>query len=316
MRQPEIGQNGVRGGKKQLKMSDSTIQHLLEQIPATHPYAGRRLNSMHMVGGGCIHRAVCLDTDLGRLFLKINTLEFAANFSAEADGLNLLAPHIRVPNNALTGVIDQQAFLLMEWLDISSSAIGSRADDALGEQIATLHRQGAHAFGLDQDNFIGALPQRNGWERNWPDFFANRRLKPQLDWTESRDFPATTRDAGYRLMDELSLFFIDYAPNPSLIHGDLWGGNHGFLHDGTPVLFDPAVYYADREAEIAMTELFGGFSHRARQAYESVWPLDAGYAQRRNLYNLYHILNHYNLFGGGYGQQADRLIRRLLVEVS
>lgn len=297
-------------------MSEGIIQHLLEQIPATHPYAGRQLKSMRTVGGGCIHRAVCLDTDRGRLFLKINTLEFAATFSAEADGLNLLAPHIRVPNNALTGAIDQQAFLLMEWLDISSNSSGNRAEEALGEQIATLHRQGAHAFGLNQDNFIGASPQRNAWERNWQYFFAYHRLRPQLDWADSRGLPAATREAGYRLMDELGPFFTDYTPNPSLIHGDLWGGNHGFLHDGAPVLFDPAVYYADREAEIAMTELFGGFSHRAREAYESVWPLDAGYAQRRNLYNLYHILNHYNLFGGGYGQQAERMIRQLLAEVS
>lgn len=297
-------------------ISDRNIQHLLEQIPATHPYAGRQLKSMRTVGGGCIHHALCLDTDRGRLFLKINTLDFASNFSAEASGLNLLAPHVRVPNNAVTGVIVQQAFLLMEWLDISSSAAGSRTDDALGEQVAILHRQSASAFGLDQDNFIGASQQYNVWEKNWPDFFANYRLKPQLDWAESRGFPAASQDAGCRLMVELNLFFTDYHPTPSLIHGDLWGGNHGFLHDGTPVLFDPAVYYADREAEIAMTELFGGFPHRARQAYESVWPLDAGYAQRRNLYNLYHILNHYNLFGGGYGQQAERMIRQLLAEVS
>jgi len=306
----------MNGGRQQLKMSDGTIQHLLEQIPVSHPYAGRQLISMHTVAGGCIHHAVCLQTDKGRLFLKINTIDSAANFSAEVDGLNLLAPHIRVPNDALTGVIEQQAFLLMEWLDISSNSSGNRAEEALGEQIATLHRQGAHAFGLNQDNFIGASPQRNVWERNWPDFFANHRLKPQLDWAESRGLPAATREAGYRLVDEINLFFTDYHPTPSLIHGDLWGGNHGFLRDGTPVLFDPAVYYADREAEIAMTELFGGFSHRARQAYESVWPLDAGYAQRRNLYNLYHILNHFNLFGGSYGQQAERMIRQLLAEVS
>lgn len=303
-------------GMSRLTISDATIQHLLEQIPPAHPYAGRRLISLRTVGGGCIHHALCLDTDQGRLFLKINTLDFATNFSAEADGLNLLAPHVRVPNNAVTGVIGQQAFLLMEWLDISSSTAESRADEALGEQVATLHRQSTHAFGLDQDNFIGASPQHNVWERNWPDFYANHRLKPQLDWAESRGFPATTRDAGYRLMDELNLFFTVYRPTPSLIHGDLWGGNHGFLHDSAPVLFDPAVYYADREAEIAMTELFGGFSRRARQAYESAWPLEAGYAQRRNLYNLYHILNHYNLFGGGYGQQAEQMIQQLLAEMS
>lgn len=300
----------------QFRLSESTVQQLLERIPSEHPYADQRLVSMHSVSGGCIHPAWCLDTNRGRLFLKINTLDSAANFAAEAFGLNLLAPHVRVPGNAVTGMIDQHTFLLMEWLDISSTASNTQADESLGEQIATLHRQSAAAFGLDQDNFIGASPQLNAWERSWPVFFADYRLKPQLNWAESRSLSAATIEAGFRLIGELNQFFTDYHPIPSLIHGDLWGGNHGFLHDGTPVLFDPAVYYADREAEIAMTELFGGFSPRTRQSYETAWPLDVGYAQRRNLYNLYHILNHYNLFGGGYGQQADRLIRRLLAEVS
>lgn len=299
-----------------LKMNDTTVRQLFEHIPSDHPYAGRQVRLMHSVGGGCIHPAWCLETNLGRVFLKINTLDSAANFVAEAHGLNLLAPHIRVPGNAVTGVIDQHAFLLMEWLDISSTADTRQTDESLGEQIATLHRQSAAAFGLDHDNFIGATPQLNAWERSWPVFFANYRLKPQLNWAESRGLSAATLETGFCLIDELNQFFTDYHPVPSLIHGDLWGGNHGFLHDGTPVLFDPAVYYADREAEIAMTELFGGFSPRTRHAYESAWPLDAGYGQRRDLYNLYHVLNHYNLFGGGYGQQADRLIRRLLAEVS
>ena len=300
----------------QFRLSERTVQQLLERIPSEHPYAGQRLDSMHSVGGGCIHPAWCLETNQGRLFLKINTLDSAANFAAEARGLNLLAPHVRVPGNAVTGTIDPHAFLLMEWLGISSTPSNSQADETLGEQIAKLHWQSAAAFGMDHDNFIGASPQLNAWERSWPAFFADYRLKPQLNWAESRGLSAATLDAGSRLIDELHLFFTDYRPVPSLIHGDLWGGNHGFLHDGTPVLFDPAVYYADREAEIAMTELFGGFSPRTRHAYETVWPLNAGYAQRRNLYNLYHILNHYNLFGGGYGQQADRLIHRLLAEVS
>jgi protein-ribulosamine 3-kinase len=299
----------------QLTISEATIQKLLDQIPSGHLFAGITLNSMRPVVGGCIHHALCLDTNRGRLFLKINSLEFETHFSAEADGLNHLAPYIRVPNHAVSGVLDNLAFLLMEWLELSSHAVGARAEDALGEQIAALHSQSASTFGLGHDNFIGASPQRNVQMENWAEFFATYRLQPQLDWAEARGLSKSTRDAGYRLLNELNLFFTNYHPAPSLIHGDLWGGNHGFLHDGTPVLFDPAIYYADREAEIAMTELFGGFSHRTRQAYESIWPLDAGYAQRRNLYNLYHILNHYNLFGGGYGQQANRLIRQLLSEV-
>lgn len=301
-------------------LSQAIIQDLLTQIPADHPFAGRRCRSLHAVGGGCIHHAYCVQTDDSPLFIKINTLDFASNFSAEVDGLNRLSPYCRVPNHAISGQFNQYAFLLMEWLDLVTESGNSQSNQALGEQIAHLHKHSVPAsdpaFGLNRDNFIGAMPQRNCWEKSWPRFYARLRLKPQLDWAFDRGLSRATQEAGYRLIEKIDLFFTDYRPAPSLIHGDLWGGNHGFTRDeGAPVLFDPAVYYADREAEIAMTELFGGFSARARQAYETVWPLDAGYQQRRNLYNLYHILNHFNLFGGGYGQQADRMIRQLLSEV-
>lgn len=292
--------------------SDNFIQQLLEQIPTAHPFAGLTLRSMQTIQGGCINQALRLETNHGRVFLKINTLDFAPNFSAEANGLKLLAPHVRVPRHAISGVVNQQAFLLMEYVDIASPKSGYRTDDTLGEQIAQLHIHTASAFGLDHDNFIGATAQHNTWEKNWPTFFAHYRLKPQLDRAISRGLPQSTHESAYRLINEIQHFFSNYTPAASLIHGDLWGANHGFLPDGTLVLFDPAVYFADREAELAMTELFGGFSSRAHQAYSSAWPLDPGYAQRKNLYNLYHVLNHFNLFGGGYGQKAQRIIHKLL----
>jgi len=252
-----------------------------------------------------------LETDRGPIFLKRHRSDQAELYAGEAHGLNLLAPHIRVPEVLARGVTDDSAWLLLEWLDI-----GGGGDEArLGEQLAALHQQSSDAFGLDRDNHIGATDQVNGWERDWVRFYAKKRLAPQLDWAVARSLDPAIRTAGERLIDALPAFFSDYHPRPSLIHGDLWGGNHGFLADGTPVLFDPAAYYADREAEIAMTELFGGFSPRFCAAYEAAWPLDPGYRTRRDLYNLYHVLNHFNLFGGGYGRQSASLISRLLAQV-
>ena len=117
---------------------------------------------------------------------------------------------------------------------------------------------------------------------------------------------------GEKLMDSLPAFFADYTPQPSLLHGDLWSGNHAYLQNGTPTIFDPAIYYGDRECDIAMTELFGGYDTDFYAAYRSAYPLDAGYATRRDLYNLYHILNHANLFGGGYARQAEQMMQKLL----
>ena len=262
------------------------------------------------MAGGCINEAQQLDTDRGPVFLKRNRAEMAELFRAEARGLTLLAPHIRVPDVLANGVIDDSAYLLLEWLDVRPGG-----DDArLGERLAELHQQTAEAFGLDHDNHIGATPQLNGWSTDWVRFWGERRLAPQLQRATERGLDTGTIDAGQRLIEALPAFLCAYRPRPALIHGDLWGGNHGFLADGTPVLFDPAAYYADREAELAMTELFGGFAPGFRASYHAAWPLDPGYSGRRPLYNLYHVLNHYNLFGGSYGRQADGMIQRLLAE--
>lgn len=283
------------------------LQAILDQIPADHPLAGARLTASRGVGGGCINETERLETDRGPVFLKRHRPDQAELYAGEAHGLSLLAPHIRVPAVLAHGVTDDHAWLLLEWLDIG----GGDDEERLGEQLAALHRQSGDAFGLDRDNHIGATDQINGWDRDWVRFYADKRLAPQLDWAAARGLDSGTIAVGERLIDALPAFFSDYRPRPALIHGDLWGGNHGFLTDGTPVLFDPAAYYADREAEIAMTELFGGLSSRFRAAYEAIWPLDAGYRVRRDLYNLYHVLNHFNLFGGGYGRQAGNLIARL-----
>ena len=166
-----------------------------------------------------------------------------------------------------------------------------------------------------KSNFIGTTPQPNAWKDNWIDFWREQRLGFQLQLAATNGYGSQLQSLGENLLDALPAFFEGYAPQPSLLHGDLWNGNHAYQADGTPTLFDPAVYYGDRECDIAMTELFGGYSADFYSAYRASWSLDAGYSVRRDLYNLYHILNHANLFGGGYARQAEQMMQRLLVEI-
>ncbi len=169
-------------------------------------------------------------------------------------------------------------------------------------------------FGFSQDNFIGTTPQPNAWANDWITFWREQRLGFQLQLAEQNGYGGKLQTLGEKLLGALPLFFTGYTPQPSLLHGDLWGGNHAFLADGTPVVFDPAPYYGDRECDIAMTELFGGYPTDFYAAYRAAYPLDVGYATRRDLYNLYHILNHANLFGGGYAKQAEQMMQSLLAE--
>ncbi len=268
------------------------------------------LQGHQSVGGGCIADAARLDTDAAPLFLKTHPDRGDGMFPAEARGLEALGTRIRTPQVVASGSVDGTAYLLLEWLDL-----GPVNDAALGEALAELHAEPQASFGWPEDNFIGAMPQLGGEDDDWARFYGQRRLAPQLDWAAERGLSGRTLDAARELIDALPAFFSDYRPYPALIHGDMWGANHGALADGTPVLFDPATYRADREAEIAMTELFGGFSPGFYRAYEAHLPLDAGYRTRKTLYNLYHVLNHFNLFGGGYANRADGMIRQLLAEI-
>jgi fructosamine-3-kinase len=206
---------------------------------------------------------------------------------------------VRAPQPYAHGVRDKEAFIEMEQLDL-----GGRADwPALARMLAGLHRHRGERFGWETDNWIGLAPQRNGWAEDWVEFYRERRLLPQLARA------GLEREAA-PLLAKLEDFFRDYRPAPSLLHGDLWNGNVGFTPEG-PVIFDPAVYYGDREADLAMTELFGGFPRAFYAAYDAAWPLDSGYAWRKPLYNLYHLLNHLNLFGAGYLAQVRSALREL-----
>jgi fructosamine-3-kinase len=173
----------------------------------------------------------------------------------------------------------------------------------------------ADQFGWHRDNTIGSTPQPNRRNRDWAQFWAGQRLDFQLRMAAANDAGARLVARGERLLEALPALLERHRPPASLLHGDLWSGNYAYTRDGEPAIFDPATYYGDRETDLAMTELFGGFPREFYAAYQSAWPLDAGYATRKRLYNLYHVLNHFNLFGGGYLAQAQGLIDGLLSEV-
>lgn len=248
-------------------------------------------------------------------FVKTGGAVELDRFAAEVAGLVALRATgtIRVPEVLFCGVRGAEAVLELERLDLRGldRASGAR----LGRQLAELHRHTSDRYGFASDNFIGGSPQGNGWQNEWPRFFAERRLRPQFAWAIGNGMDRTLAEQGESLAERLAAFFIDYHPQASLLHGDLWGGNASALPDGTPVIFDPAAYFGDREADIAMSELFGGFPESFYAGYRAAWPLDAGYEIRKTLYNLYHVLNHFNLFGAGYLNQARRMTGRLLAEL-
>jgi len=264
-------------------------------------------------GRGCINRAsVMTGKDGRRFFVKFNSARRVEMFAAESEGLQAIeaTQAIRVPHAIAHGVAGDNAFLALEWL-----GLGGRGDAAeLGRQLAAMHRATSTTFGWHRDNTIGSTPQSNTPSMDWIEFWRERRLRPQIELARASKAPHRLIEKVEGLMARLDALFSGYRPVPSLLHGDLWGGNFAWC-DGHPVLFDPAVYFGDREADLAMTELFGGFPAGFYAAYREVWPLDPGYPVRRGLYNLYHILNHFNLFGGGYAGQAESMTEALLAEV-
>jgi protein-ribulosamine 3-kinase len=275
---------------------------------------GERLDgaSARPVAGGCINAGWQLGTGAGSIFVKTNTPGSLGMFEAEDAGLEELraANALRVPRPLATGVTSSEAWIAMEWIETGRAGAGTEA--WLGERLASLHRRVAEHFGWRRDNTIGSTPQPNGWSDDWPGFVAERRIGYQLGLAADNGYGGRLADNGGRLVGQIRALFTDYRPVASLLHGDLWGGNWATDAAGEPFVFDPAVYFGDREADLAMTELFGGFGTDFYSAYRSSWPLDPGYGTRRHLYNLYHVLNHLNLFGGGYLGQAESLIERLL----
>lgn len=266
------------------------------------------------LSGGCINEAWCLIDNKRRFFVKLNSHNRqTAMFAAEFAGLLALyeSSAIRVPKPLCHGATAAATYLVTEYLPLGSGRANQRT---LGRRLAILHRHTTAAYGWDRDNTLGTTPQPNAPSTDWPGFWREQRLGHQLQLAARNGYGGMLQKGGGQLLSELDKF-LSHRPPASLLHGDLWSGNVSGLPDGTPVIFDPAVYYGDRETDLAMTELFGGFGSDFYAAYRAEWPLDEGYRLRKDLYNLYHILNHLNLFGGGYLRQSQHLIERLLAEV-
>lgn len=268
------------------------------------------------VGGGCINQAYGLVCGDHRFFVKLNRPEMLSMFEAEAIGLKQIwaSQTIRVPKPICWGVGEGQgspqgnAYLVLEWLDLGQGH--RQAWTQMGQQLAAMHRvTHPQGFGWDQNNTIGATPQINTWDRDWVVFFREQRLAYQFQLGRRNGGHFPQAQALLTALPDL----LNHQPQPALVHGDLWGGNAGFTQSGEPLIFDPATYFGDREVDLAMTHLFGGFPPEFYQGYEAVYPLLEGYAQRQTLYNLYHVLNHFNLFGGSYESQANRMIQKILL---
>ncbi|HET6264695.1 MAG TPA: fructosamine kinase family protein [Usitatibacter sp.] len=271
------------------------------------------------VGGGCIHTALAISGEMAgeehRYFAKVNEADRAPMFAAEAHGLAALreADCVAVPHVVVHGHDDDHAWLVLQWLDLGS--LDEHAAANLGVALAAQHRKPQEKFGWARDNFIGASVQSNGWSGDWLAFWREKRLMAQLRLAARNRLASRMIDRGERLAADCEAFFGNYVPAKSLLHGDLWNGNAAAIEGRAPVVFDPAVYVGDREADLAMTELFGGFPGDFIAAYRAAWALDDGYSVRRDFYNLYHVLNHANLFAGGYVLRAQQSIEQLLAEI-
>jgi fructosamine-3-kinase len=271
------------------------------------------LGSAEPLSGGDVARAARVATGQGTIFVKWKVDAPPDFFALEADGLQRLrtAGALRVPHVLEIG--RETPFLALEYIPLPMSNDERRFGRRLGEGLAMLHRGNAAPdglFGLDLDNYLGSQPQSNTPQVEWWAFYRDRRLAPQIEKAKQRELVPTERA---RLLEhvlvEIETLLNDFPAAPVLIHGDLWSGNFLAAAGDEPVLIDPAVYYGEREVEIAYTELFGGFPRDFLTAYHAVFPLDSGYERRRLLHQLYPLLVHLNHFGESYGPSVDRACR-------
>lgn len=262
------------------------------------------------IHGGDICESYMISDQSQRYFIKINRLECFQNFEAEAESIALLrqSSSVFVPELVTLGKTKDHAFLVLNYLP-TKPLDDSANSYQFGEQLAKLHCWGEQKeYGFDTDNYIGEMLQPNKWEKKWSHFFAEQRIGWQLQ---------LMREKGIELIDIAEFTQVirellnGHQPKPSLLHGDLWHGNTALCAFG-PLCFDPACYWGDRECDIALTELFGGFKNEFYQGYESILPLSNQYPQRKLIYNLYHVLNHYNHFGGHYLDQAQQMIDEIV----
>ena len=267
-----------------------------------------QLRQQQAVGGGCIHFAHIISDGQQKFFVKSNDADYLAMFSSEATGLKRMADTqtLLIPDVIATGIADNQAFLVLSAFETGEATTGAMRQ--FGQNLAEMHRHQQHLFGFEENNYIGTTPQINTPTETWLAFW-QQRLRYQFNLAKKNGGHFLQAE---ELIDTLEKFFVGYQPVASLLHGDLWSGNYAINTQGHALLFDPACYFGDRETDIAMTELFGGFSPDFYQGYQSTWALDKNYHYRKPLYTLYHVLNHFNLFGGGYFSQAKHLLKQLL----
>ena len=298
-----------------------------------------QIHQKYSVGGGSINSSYHVSgTDGQEYFIKLNTASLETMFQVEFDSLNELSQALSVNNNlmhvpqpvcfGIAGSADnRKSYLVLEYLKIKPSGDSKN----FGQALAQMHKITTSQFGWYQNNIIGSTPQSNQKHNDWVNFWREERMRPQFEMLYDKGYKKHLQPLSENLLNNLDSLLADHTPEASLLHGDLWSGNYGFISHGfishgftsndfikdgvteksVPVIFDPALYYGDRETDIAMTELFGGFSRDFYQSYNETWPLDDGYAKRKTIYNLYHILNHANLFGTSYLNQAISMMERL-----
>ncbi len=272
------------------------------------------IKSSSALGGGCINHASRINTNAGEFFLKWNSDCHSDLFIREAESLHELRKaareFVRVPKVIAAKEVDHTpGYLVQEYLKPGTGALAD--EEKLGHGLATIHNFKNTEFGFFHDNYCGSTTQNNKWNSSWSDFFSNNRIRFLLDMIqENRPFPLSEMKIFERLVNRLP-DLLPRRSNPVLIHGDLWSGNYMMTQKG-PALIDPASYYADAEMEFGIITMFGGFSQRFYSAYNEINPLEKGWQERNPLFQLYHVLNHYYLFGGGYGSQAINIAKRYI----
>lgn len=260
--------------------------------------------------GGCINESFTLTGDDGRrVFAKCHPTTPLAIFEAEAAALAELAASetVRVPRPIASGQVEGYAYLALEYIAMGKARDGSW--ERFGRELAALHRTNSDRIGWHLDNVIGATPQPNPRETSWAKFFVEHRLRHQFNLATRAGFHF---DRSSTLLDRAAALLDGHNPDPALLHGDLWSGNIAFDDNGAPVIFDPATYFGDPETDLAFTEMFGGFPSRFYAAYDAAKPPAPGRYSRKRLYNLYHLLNHTNLFGGSYAHSSQAAIDEIL----
>jgi len=287
-------------------------QHISKHISQTlnEPF---QIQQKVSVGGGSINSSYHVSgTDGREFFIKLNSASLETMFQVEFDSLNELSQALKtsamnIPQPICFGSIDSKSYLVLEYLAMTSSGDSKK----MGQALAQMHRITVRQYGWYQNNIIGSTPQSNQTHNDWVTFWREERMLPQFEMLYNKGYKKYLQPLADNLLHNLDSLLADHTPEASLLHGDLWSGNYAFTKQGQPVIFDPALYYGDRETDLAMTELFGGFNQDFYHSYNDSWPLDKGYQKRKTLYNLYHILNHANLFGTSYLNQAMSMMARL-----